>query len=199
MDGSDEECLRYAEDLKKSLVRNSSFREEFAQYAAESLAFALGLRTSVNEPSDHGFEAVRKKNEPERADESGRSRRSAEAGVQAAPQHTEKGSASPKPAGNDPAAWPGASGNSRSQRIAHNGSARSAQPQDDPEALYSLGENYYTGVRGIQPVPESRGAGLCPGPAPARIYVLLRDGRAEGLFHGREMVPESRRSGRSQG
>ena len=135
MDGSDEECLRYAEDLKKSLVRNSSFREEFAQYAAESLAFALGLRTSVNEPSDHGFEAVRKKNEPERADESGRSRRSAEAGVQAAPQHTEKGSASPKPAGNDPAAWPGASGNSRSQRIAHNGSARSAQPQDDPETI----------------------------------------------------------------
>jgi len=145
MDGSDEECLRYAEDLKKSLVRNSSFREEFAQYAAESLAFALGLRTSVNEPSDHGFEAVRKKNEPERADESGRSRRSAEAGVQAAPQHTEKGSASPKPAGNDPAAWPGASGNYSSQRIALNGSARSAQPQDDPEALYSLGENYYTG------------------------------------------------------
>ena len=190
MDGSDEECLRYAEDLKKSLVRNSSFREEFAEYAAESLAFALGLRTSVQEPSDHGFDAVRRKDEPERADESGRSRLSAEVGVQDAPQHTEKGRASPESAGKAPAAWPGASGNSCSQRRSLNGSARSAQPRDDPEALY---------VRGIQPVPESRGAGLCPGPAPARIYVLLRDGRAEGLFHVCEMVPESRGSGRSQG
>ena len=144
-DGSDAECLSYADDMKESLVRNSSFREEFAQYAAESLAFALGLRTSVQEPSDHGFEAVRRKNEPERAVESGRSRQSAETGVQAAPQHTEKGSASPKPAGKDPAAWPGASGNYSSQSKAFNGSARSAQTQDDPEALYSLGENYYTG------------------------------------------------------
>ena len=132
MDGSDEECLRYAEDLKKSLVRNSSFREEFAEYAAESLAFALGLRTSVQEPSDHGFDAVRRKDEPERADESGRSRLSAEAGVQDAPQHTEKGRASPESAGKAPAAWPGASGNSCSQRRSLNGSARSAQPRDDP-------------------------------------------------------------------
>lgn len=31
--------------------------QEFAQYAAESVLFALGLRTSVKEPSDHGFEA----------------------------------------------------------------------------------------------------------------------------------------------
>lgn len=83
MDGSDEECLHYAEDLRKSLVRNSSFREEFAEYAAESLAFALGLRTSVQEPSDHGFEAVRGKNEPESA---GKSRQRTEARSEAATQ-----------------------------------------------------------------------------------------------------------------
>ena len=54
-DGSDAECLRYADDMKESLVRNSSFREEFAEYAAESLLFALGLQSSASEPSDHGF------------------------------------------------------------------------------------------------------------------------------------------------
>ena len=94
MDGSDEECLHYAEDLRKSLVRNSSFREEFAEYAAESLAFALGLRTSVQEPSDHGFEAVRRKNEPELAVECGRGRQKTETRARAAPQHNEKNSTS---------------------------------------------------------------------------------------------------------
>ena len=116
MDGSDEECLRYADDMKKSLVRNSSFREEFAQYAAESLVFALGLRTSVQEPSDHGFEAVRRKNEPERAAESGRGRQRTEARAQAAPQYTEKRKTSAIFCAND------------------------------PEELYRLGQKYFCGL-----------------------------------------------------
>ena len=116
MDGSDEECLRYAEDLKKSLVRNSSFREEFAQYAAESLTFALGLRTSVQEPSDHVFEAVRRTNEPERAVESGRGRQRTETRAPAAPRHNEQKKSSESFAVND------------------------------PEELYRLGQKYFCGL-----------------------------------------------------
>ena len=122
MDGSDEECLRYAEDLRKSLVRNSSFREEFAEYAAESLAFALGLRTSVREPSDHGFEAVRRKNEPERAVDSGRSsgsgwsRQRTEAMAEAAPRHKEQ------------------------QKLSESFAV------NDPEELYRLGQKYFCGL-----------------------------------------------------
>ncbi|MDY6337878.1 MAG: tetratricopeptide repeat protein [Succinivibrionaceae bacterium] len=101
MDGSDEECLRYAEDLKKSLVRNSSFREEFAEYAAESLLFALGLRSSVQEPSDHGFEAVRSNNVPERAGGDTRSSNEASAKEEAA-QEQKKDSVSAKPVQDDP-------------------------------------------------------------------------------------------------
>ena len=116
MDGSDAECLRYAEDLKKSLERNSSFREEFAEYAAESFAFALGLRTSVNEPTDHGFEAVRRKNEPERAAESGRSRQRTEAMAEAAPRHKEQ------------------------QKLSESFAV------NDPEELYRLGQKYFCGL-----------------------------------------------------
>ena len=59
IDGSDSECLRYVDDIKKSLIRNSHFRNEFAGYAADSLSFALGLCSLVHEPSDHGFDPFR--------------------------------------------------------------------------------------------------------------------------------------------
>ena len=100
-DGSDDECLRYADDMKKSLVKNNSFMEEFAEYAAESLAFALGLRSSVQEPSDHGFEAVRRNNEPEGTGDSLRRRKEAQARPEAAPRQKEV-SASAKPVQDDP-------------------------------------------------------------------------------------------------
>ena len=63
IDGSDSECLRYVDDIKKSLIRNSHFRNEFAGYAADSLAFALGLFSLVLEPSDHGYEPFAKSEE----------------------------------------------------------------------------------------------------------------------------------------
>ena len=63
IDGSDSECLRYADDIKKSLIRNSRFRNEFAGYAADSLSFALGLCSLVHEPSDHGYEPFSKSEE----------------------------------------------------------------------------------------------------------------------------------------
>ena len=63
IDGSDSECLRYADDIKKSLIRNSRFRNEFAGYAADSLSFALGLCSLVHEPSDHGYEPFAKSEE----------------------------------------------------------------------------------------------------------------------------------------
>ena len=100
-DGSDAECLRYADDMKESLVRNSSFREEFAEYAAESLLFALGLQSSASEPSDHGFQAVRRNNEPELAGDSLRRRKEAQAKPEASPRQKEV-SASAKPVQDDP-------------------------------------------------------------------------------------------------
>ena len=59
-DGSDEEFLRLASEIKEKLVSERSFKEEFARYAVDSVSFALGIVSSVTEPSDHGYEAVRK-------------------------------------------------------------------------------------------------------------------------------------------
>ena len=49
----------YTEYLRKSLVRVQRFRKEFAQYATDSISFALGLLDSVKEPQDHGFDPRR--------------------------------------------------------------------------------------------------------------------------------------------
>ena len=87
---SPSECLSYAGSMKEALIRNSHFTEEFAGYATDSLAFALGLRNSVHEPSDHGFDAVRRKNEPEHAAERGRSRQKTETKTQVSPERNEK-------------------------------------------------------------------------------------------------------------
>lgn len=59
-DESDEEFLRIAGEIRETLVREKSFKEEFARYAMDSVSFALGIVSSVSEPSDHGYEAVRK-------------------------------------------------------------------------------------------------------------------------------------------
>lgn len=59
-DGSDEEFLRLASEIMETLVRDRSFKEEFVRYAMDSVSFALGIVSSVSEPSDHGYEAVRK-------------------------------------------------------------------------------------------------------------------------------------------
>ena len=59
-DGSDEEFLRLAGEIKKTLVREMSFKEEFARYAVDSVSFALGIVSNVTEPGDHGYEAVQR-------------------------------------------------------------------------------------------------------------------------------------------
>ena len=59
-DGSDEEFLRIASEIRETLVREKSFKEEFARYAVDSVSFALGIVSDVTEPGDHGYEAVRK-------------------------------------------------------------------------------------------------------------------------------------------
>ena len=50
------ECQLYADYVKKSLAQTRHFRAEFADYAVDSVFFALGLTDSVSEPSDHGFD-----------------------------------------------------------------------------------------------------------------------------------------------
>ena len=50
------ECQLYADYVKKSLCQTRHLRSEFADYAVDSVFFALGLTDSVSEPSDHGFD-----------------------------------------------------------------------------------------------------------------------------------------------
>ena len=50
------ECQLYADYVKKSLAQTRHFRAEFADYAVDSVFFALGLTDYVPEPSDHGFD-----------------------------------------------------------------------------------------------------------------------------------------------
>ena len=59
---SDDEYLKFADSLKESLAREQSFKKEFADYAVDSISFAIGIGTSVTvtEPDDNGFEAVQK-------------------------------------------------------------------------------------------------------------------------------------------
>ena len=61
-DGSDDDFLRFASELKEALVREKNFKEEFADYAIESISFALGIpcAAAVTEPCDHGYDAVQK-------------------------------------------------------------------------------------------------------------------------------------------
>ena len=59
-DGSDAEFLRLASEIRETLVREKSFKEEFARYAVDSVSFALGIVPDVTEPQDHGYEAVQK-------------------------------------------------------------------------------------------------------------------------------------------
>lgn len=61
-DENDADYLRFADELRESLVRDCGFRQEFADYAVDSISFALGIGSTVTvtEPGDHGFEASQK-------------------------------------------------------------------------------------------------------------------------------------------
>ena len=54
--GGSAEYLRYAASLRKTLAAEKGFREEFADYAVNSVSFALGFVSAVQEPRDHGFD-----------------------------------------------------------------------------------------------------------------------------------------------
>lgn len=58
LDDDSEGCLTYARNLKKSLAADRHFKQELADYAVDSITFALGLQASVKEPSDHGFDPM---------------------------------------------------------------------------------------------------------------------------------------------
>lgn len=58
LDDDSEGCLAYARNLKKSLAADRHFKQELADYAVDSITFALGLQASVKEPSDHGFDPM---------------------------------------------------------------------------------------------------------------------------------------------
>ena len=54
--GSGEDCLNYAVRLRKSLSADRNFKPELAGFAVDCILFAMGLISSVREPSDHGFD-----------------------------------------------------------------------------------------------------------------------------------------------
>ena len=88
-DASDADYLRYAESLKETLVRERNFKQEFADYAVDSISLAIGVssQVTVTEPGDHGYEAVRK-NTGEQGSRSAQEKGSAQGGAlpRAAPQ-----------------------------------------------------------------------------------------------------------------
>lgn len=55
---NDRDTRLYAAYLKRALSDAYDFKQEFASYAADSIAYALELTDSVNEPADHGYDAV---------------------------------------------------------------------------------------------------------------------------------------------
>jgi hypothetical protein len=80
-DAGDADYLRYAESLKETLVRERNFKQEFADYAVDSISLAIGVssQVTVTEPGDHGYEAVRK-NTGEQGSRSAQEKGSAQGG-----------------------------------------------------------------------------------------------------------------------
>ena len=57
-----------AKDVRKFLACERHFKAEFAACAVDSVSFALGIISTVKEPSDHGFDPLVGKNDAERGD-----------------------------------------------------------------------------------------------------------------------------------
>ena len=55
---NDRDTRLYAAYLKRALSEAYDFKQEFACYAADSIAYALEFTDSVNEPADHGYDAI---------------------------------------------------------------------------------------------------------------------------------------------
>ena len=63
LDGRREKFLDYAGWLKKTLSADKKFKPDLACYAVDSILSVMGLVSSVNEPSDHGYEPFAKSEE----------------------------------------------------------------------------------------------------------------------------------------
>jgi len=59
MDGSREKFMNYAGWLKKTLSADRNFKPELVGFAVDCILSVMGLVSSVNEPSDHGFDPFR--------------------------------------------------------------------------------------------------------------------------------------------
>ena len=72
MDGSREKFMNYAGWLKKTLSVDKNFKPELACYAVDCIMSVMGLVSSVNEPSDHGFDPFRNSSGMGRGEEDNR-------------------------------------------------------------------------------------------------------------------------------
>lgn len=104
LDDDSEGCLSFARSLKMSLAEDRHFKQELADYAVDSITFAMGLQTTVMEPADHGFDPMENGNSADHVREEERKEsdsgvraesHSPDARVQEQHPHMEK----PKPAG----------------------------------------------------------------------------------------------------
>lgn len=152
---SREECLLYAEYLRKSLRKTRRFRAEFAGYAVYSVLFALGFVNTVQEPSDTGFEPFEKPQERTEPEETvrktgGNGQKAQNAG--GSPSNAEQ--PKPQPAGrkndSDQLLKRGKEAYSRGDYALAVSLFRQAADKGNPDAQFRIGNLYYNGSHGYQ-------------------------------------------------
>ena len=152
---SREECLLYAEYLRKSLRKTRRFRAEFAGYAVYSVLFALGFVNTVQEPSDTGFEPFEKPQERTEPEETvrktgGNGQKAQNAG--GSPSNAEQ--PKPQPAGrkndSDQLLKRGREAYSRGDYALAVSLFRQAADKGNPDAQFRIGNLYYNGSHGYQ-------------------------------------------------
>ena len=150
-----EECLLYAKYMKQSLGQTRKFRAEFADYAVDSVLFALGFVNRVQEPSDTGFEPFAKPQERTKPEETvrktgGSGQKARNAGTSSSNAEQPK----PQPAGrkndSDQLLKRGREAYSRGDYALAVSLFRQAADKGNPDAQFRIGNLYYNGSHGYQ-------------------------------------------------
>ena len=72
-EGGRPDIRTYGDYLRNSLRISRNFSAEFADYAVDSIFFAMGLTDSVSEPADHGFDPAATSEKDTQSSETGSS------------------------------------------------------------------------------------------------------------------------------
>ncbi len=129
-----DEVMTCAESVLKSLILERKFGAGYAQYAVDSILYALGRKSDVAEPASHGFDPFEKTGSQESGDAA------------------QEGSPGPESPGRNGGAGSaeGDSGDAGSSADtgtdAGTGSEEKKPGGPDAQDLYMLGEMYYFGI-----------------------------------------------------